>query len=112
MNFLYSPTALDSLAAATKWYDTTIGKWIAAAMMVVGGIIVVFGIFKAIASFMKGEIGKGVKVILLMAVVAALFMNPALIDSLISAVGGVLDKLFTSTQEIKGGSTTGGGAAG
>jgi hypothetical protein len=103
-----------SSSNANAWQDTAIGEWIVALMMIVGGLVVVFGIFKSIGSFIKGEFGKGVKSILLTAVVAAFFLRPDLIGQLIDFLASLLEKLFDSGQDIgtPGGATTGGGASG
>ena len=84
----------------TPWYETPIGKWIAAGMMIVGSIIVVVGVAAAIKDLLGGKIGGAVKKVISFGVVAAFFLDPALINQLIGLGDKVINLIFQTGNDI------------
>lgn len=92
------------------WMNTTIGKWLVALLAILGGIIVVVAIFRAVGAFLKGDVAKGAKTLAGAAVLAAFMFMPSLITGLINFVGDLVSKVLDTGSEV--GKTGGGGGTG
>ena len=93
-------TYLAAPAATADWTQTEIGKWIVKGMAIVGGIVVVIAVFKAIGSFISGKPGNGVKMLVGGAIIAAFMFKPTLINTIIELFADIIDKIFGSVKEV------------
>lgn len=87
-------------AGADAFFDSEIGGSIGSILGALAVIIVLITIVVAIGPFSKGQIGKGIKIIVGGLILAALAWNPSLFTSAIGALSDIFGRLFSSFNQI------------
>lgn len=91
------------ILAAPDFWGSSLGGPVKALLGAVGVIVVIIGILNSVGKFLKGDIGKGIKVIMGAVVLAAFCFAPKeLIGALTSTVANLLQMGTSSVDEIAG----------
>lgn len=99
---------MHQMILATGFFDTDIGKLAGSFMKSAAVVIVLLAILKGIKDVHAGKTPKAVGMILGAAAFAVFLWDPALIDTLLTFMQTVMDKIFSSGTQL---SNQSGGAA-
>ncbi len=83
-----------------NWTESPIGKWISGLLAVMGGIIVVIAIIKAIAAFISGKLPQGLKIIAGAAILATFMFKPALITDVVVFLSDIVKTVLNTGSDI------------
>lgn len=95
----------DKTNQINSFWETGIGPWLGGVLVIVGVLVLVFALFKAIPKFIAGKFGDGIKPLLGGLVVAALCFEPTLLTNL---VGLAQDLLQQGSETVENPNGTGG----
>ena len=98
-NLLVLAAGVGNPGASTFW-ASPIGGWIKGILAAVGVVIVIAALFKSAKDGLAGKFGGVAKTLLGAAVIAAICFRPELIETLITLVGNLLDKVLQSGQSF------------
>lgn len=103
----------DMKVGTVNFWDTSMGGVLKTIMGIVGIIVVIYAILKAVKNIATGKVADGVKAIVAAILVAAVLFNPMLIESGIRAGGKVIESVLKTVNDVAGsGSKTNTGGSG
>lgn len=87
------------------FWDTSMGSALRTLMGIMGILIVVYAILKAVKNIATGKVADSVKGIVGAILLAAVLFNPPLIQSAIKAGSNIVESAINTISEVGGGSS-------
>jgi predicted phage tail protein len=95
----------------TDFWATPLGNVLQTLMGIVGILVVIYAVLKAVKNIATGKVADGVKAIAGAVLLAAVLFNPPLIQKAIAAGGNLVESAIETVSSIGDGSSNTGGSS-